>query len=174
TLVLPSTTGWTATVGGGGNGWLTVSPSSGSGSAPLTVSAALNSSSTARSGTITIDGQVLTVTHAAAAGARSQLSLSASTLTFNATVVGVISTQTLLISNTGGNNLTLGAIGITGAATSDYADTGSCFAGLVLAAGASCYLKVSFDPTLTGSRAALLQIGSAAVTLVGTGQPIPG
>lgn len=80
-------------------------------------------------------------------------------------------TQTVQVSNTGGTNLTLGAIGVTGAAQADYSDTGTCSTGLVLAAGATCFLQVSFDPTTAGNRAAVLQIGSATVSLSGVGQP---
>jgi hypothetical protein len=75
-----------------------------------------------------------------------------------------------LVSNTGGTNLTLGSISINGAAKADYADKGSCAAGLILAAGASCFLQVSFDPSVTGSRPATLQIGSASIGLSGSGE----
>ncbi len=170
-LVLPSTTAWSATIGGGGSGWLAVTPSSGTGSAPLTFSVSSNTSSSSRSGTITIDGQMLTITQAAATGATSKLSLSASSLAFPASMVGVATTQTVQVSNTGGTNLTLGAISVTGAAQADYSDTGTCSTGLVLAAGATCFLQVSFDPTTAGNRAAVLQIGSATVSLSGVGQP---
>lgn len=174
TLVLPSTTTWNASIGGGGSGWLTVTPTSGTGSAPLTYSAGANLTSTARTGTITIDGQVLTVTQAAAAGAASQLSLSASSLTFDTTMLGATTTKTLLVSNTGGTSLSVGQISITGGAQLDFADTGTCSAGLVLPPGASCYLRVSFDPTTSGNRSAVLQIGSTSVALTGVGQAFAG
>jgi pseudomonalisin len=174
TLVLPSTTTWNASIGGGGAGWLTVTPTSGTGSAPLTYSAGANVSSTARTGTITIVGQVLTVTQAAAAGAGSQLSLSASSLTFDAAMVGVSATKTLLVSNTGGTSLSVGQISITGGAQSDFTATGTCSAGLLLSPGASCFLRVSFDPTAAGSRSAVLQIGSTSVALMGLGQAFQG
>jgi subtilase family serine protease len=170
-LVLPSTTAWSATIGGGGSGWLAVTPGSGTGSASLTFSTSANTATSSRSGTITISGQVLTVTQAAAAGGAAQLTLSASSLTFNATMVGTATTETIEVSNAGGTNLTLGSISITGAAQADYVETGSCSAGLVLSAGASCFLQVRFDPSTTGSRGAVLQIGSASVALTGVGQP---
>jgi subtilase family serine protease len=171
TLLLPSTTTWSATVGGGGSGWLTVTPTSGTGSAPLTYSAAANTASTARTGTITIDGQVLTVTQAAASGA-ARLNLSSSSLGFGTDIVGTTTpNQTVLVSNTGGANLTLGAISITGDAQADYADTGTCSAGLVLAPGASCVLYITFDATAAGVRAATLNIGSMSIALSGTGSP---
>lgn len=169
TLSLPAGTAWSATVGGGGSGWLTVTPTSGTSSAPLTYSAAANTASTARTGTITIDGQVLTVTQAAATGA-AQLNLSSSSLSFGSDAVGTVtSNQTVLVSNTGGVNLALGTISVTGAAQADYADTGTCSAGLVLAPGASCVLHITFDPTTAGARTATLNIGSTSITLSGTG-----
>jgi hypothetical protein len=170
TLTLPSTTMWSATVGGGGSGWLTVTPTSGTGSAPLTYSASANTGANPRSGTITIDGQVLTATQAAASGA-AQLSVSTSSLSFGDDDVGAPTTKGLLVSNTGGTTLTVGAISISGAAAGDYADTGSCAEGLMLAPGTSCYLQVSFDPSVTGSRSATLHIGSDSIALSGTGEP---
>jgi subtilase family serine protease len=172
TLNLPAGTTWSASVGGGGSGWLTVSPASGTGGAPLTFSAAANSGTTARTGTITIEGQVLTVTQAAASGAATQLTVSTSTLSFGTDSVGTPTAgQTLLVSNTGGTSLSLGSISLTGGAATDYADSGTCVAGLALAPGASCLLQVSFDPTATGSRSAVLHIGSTTVSLSGTGSP---
>jgi hypothetical protein len=144
------------------------------GSATLTYSVGANLSSTARTGMITINGQVLTVTQAAAAGAGSHLSLSASSLTFDTTMLGMTTTKTLLVSNTGGTSLSVGQISITGAAQLDFTDTGTCSAGLVLSPGASCFLRVSFNPTTTGSRSAVLQIGSTSVALTGIGQPFSG
>ena len=88
--------------------------------------------------------------------------------------MGTTTTQTLLVSNTGGTTLTLGQISITGAAQADYADTGTCSTGLVLSAGASCLLRVTFDPTTGGSRSGVLQIGSTSVTLAGVGQALAG
>jgi hypothetical protein len=101
--------------------------------------------------------------------------LSVSALNFGADMVGsTTAAQTLLVSNTGGTSITLGSISITGAARADYADTGTCVAGLVLAPGASCFLRVTFDPSVAGSRSATLQIGSASLTLSGTGEPATG
>jgi hypothetical protein len=76
----------------------------------------------------------------------------------------------VLVSNTGGANLTLGQISITGTAQSDFTDKGTCHAGLVLTPGASCFLQVTFDPTAAGTRSAALNIGSASVALIGTGE----
>jgi pseudomonalisin len=170
TLTLPSTTSWSAAVGGGGSGWLTVTPGSGTGSAPLTYAAAANTAATSRTGTITIDGQVLTVTQAAASGS-SQIVVSSSTLSFGSDQVGLTTpAQRILVSNTGGSALTLGTISITGSAQTDYGDSGSCVTGLMLAAGASCFLQVTFDPTAAGARSATLQLGSTSIALSGTGE----
>jgi subtilase family serine protease len=174
TLTLPATTAWTASITGG-SGWLALTPASGTGSAPLTFSTTANTAATSRTATITIDGQVLTVTQAAASGAAGQLTLSAPTLNFGTDVVGNTSAgQTVLVSNSGGTSITLGSISIAGADGADYADTGTCSAGLVLAPGASCFLRVTFDPTATGGRPATLQIGSASLPLSGTGEPASG
>jgi pseudomonalisin len=168
TLNVPINTAWSSSVSG--SGWLTVTPASGNGSAPLTYSAAVNTAAAARIATVTIDGQVLTVTQAAGGGA-AQLSLSSSTMNFGSDAVGVSTAgQTVLVSNTGGANLNLGQISITGAAQLDFADTGTCSAGLVLTPGASCFLQVTFDPTAAGNRSAALHVGSASVALSGTGE----
>jgi pseudomonalisin len=185
-LTLPSTTAWSAVVSGGGAGWLSVTPASGTGSAPLTYSAAANSSSSARSATITIDGQVLTVTQAAGAGSTAQANVSSSALGFGTDAIGQPTTgQQVLVSDTGNASLTLGTITLSGSAAADFSDSGSCVAGLVLTPGASCYLNVTFDPTALGSRTAMLQIGISgaspvSVTLsgmgnseVGTDGPLP-
>ena len=171
-LSVSATTAWTASVTGG-SGWLTVTPTSGTGSAPLTYSAAINTASTARTGTITIDGQVLTVTQAAATGAAAQESLSTSSMSFGSDAVGMTTVgQTVLVSNEGGTNLAVASISLTGAAQADYAYTGTCYAGLVLTPGASCFLQVTFDPTAPGARSAVLQIGSASIALSGTGAEV--
>ena len=171
TLNLPTSTTWSASVSGGST-WLTVTPTSGTGSAPLTYSAAVNSASTARTGTITIDGQTLTVTQAAANGGAAKLSLSSSAVNFGTDQVGSAAVgQRVMVSNTGGSSLSVGQISITGTAQADYAETGTCYAGLVLVPGASCFVQVTFEPTVAGVRPATLQIGTASIALSGTGVP---
>jgi len=176
-LTLPSTTSWSAIVGGGGAGWLSVTPASGTGSAPLTFSATVNSASSARSGTITVDGQVLTVTQAAGKGSTAAVNLSSSSLGFGADSLGQLtSSQQVLVSDTGDASLTLSSITLGGNAPGDFSQSGSCVAGLVLDPGASCYLNISFDPSVLGSRTATLQIdlnggGSTSINLSGTGNP---
>jgi hypothetical protein len=114
------------------------------------------------------------VTQAAANGAAGQLALSGSALNFGVDEVGnTTSGQRVLVSNSGGTNINLGSIGITGAAQTDYAAAGTCIAGLLLVPGASCFLQVSFDPTAAGDRSATLQVGSSVVTLAGSGIESP-
>lgn len=171
-LTLASSSSWAASAASSGN-WLSVAPASGTGSAPLTYAAAVNNAASPRTGTITVAGQVLTVTQAAAAGS-AQLVLSTSSLNFGSDSVSQRSNaQRLLVSNSGNAALTLGSLNLTGTAA-DYSDTGSCVTGLTLAAGASCYLDVTFDPTAAGARAAALSIGvsgggATIVNLSGTG-----
>jgi subtilase family serine protease len=149
-LSVPSTTSWSAGVSAGAVGWLTVTPARGTGSYALTYAATENTSATSRSGTITVDGQVLTVTQAAASGA-AQFELSSSSIGFGTDPVGQTTTERLLLSNTGGTGATLGAIDFTGAAAADFTDSGSCIAGLLLGAGASCYVLIGFDPKVSGA-----------------------
>jgi subtilase family serine protease len=180
TLTVPSTTSWSASVSAGATGWLSVTPTHGTGSYPLTYATAANSSTSSRSGTITVDGQILTVTQAASSGAAAHVNLSSSSMAFGTDPVGeATSYQSLLVSNTGGTNWTLGAISLTGTQAGNFAYSGSCASGLVLAPGASCYLLVTFDPSVTGALAATLEIGVAggnpvSVALSGTGTPAPG
>ncbi len=180
TLTLPANTAWTAAVGASGAGWLSVTPSSGTGSEPLTYSAAQNPLTTARSGTITIDGQVLTVTQAAqtaANGNAPQLDSPTQSINFGTDAVGSASAdRQIVLGNTGNANLVLGAITIGGTAADAFSDSGSCTDGTLLVPGAVCYLDVSFDPSAVGSNVANLQIDlggqdAANVALSGTGVP---
>jgi pseudomonalisin len=177
TLTLPSTTSWNAVVSGSG-GWLAIQPTHGTGSTVLSFSATANSLPNARSGTITIAGQVLAVTQAAAtagSGNTAQASLSATQIGFGSDEVAeATSSQRVLISDTGNANLVLGSISLVGADATDFSESGSCVAGLALNPGSSCYVDIVFDPAAVGSRTATLLIdfsggGSANVGLSGTG-----
>jgi hypothetical protein len=176
TLTLPPSTAWTASVGGGG--WLSVTPVSGKGSTILTFAASANRSTASRSASITIDGQVLTVTQAAASAANGDsavLGLSAATLSFGSDPIGTATaTQQLLIGDTGNASLTLGAITLGGVDAADFVDSGSCASGVVLVPGAECYFDIGAVAQATGALSANLQIdidgGSAtSVALAATG-----
>jgi len=120
-------------------------------------------------------GQVLTVIQAPGTGHSGQISLSTATIGFGTAVIGEPTPgQPVLVSNTGSASLTLTSVGVVGSAAGDYSESGNCVAGLNLAAGASCFLTVAFDPTAVGNRVAALQIlvsggSSASTTLSGSG-----
>ena len=181
TLTLPSTTPWNALVSGS-SGWLTILPTHGTGSTVLTFSATANPQPNARSGTITIAGQVLAVTQAAAtagSGNAAQASLSSAQIAFGSDQVALAtSSHRVLVSDTGNASLVLGSVSLGGADAADFSESGSCTAGLALSPGSSCYIDVAFDPAAIGSRTATLLIdfsggGSANVGLSGTGTASP-
>lgn len=97
-------------------------------------------------------------------------SLSSSLLTFPSQWVGTTSaTQNLTLTNTGSAPLTTSSIVTNG----DFAQTNAC--GTSVAAGASCTISVTFTPTATGARSAMVTITDNAtgspqtVALSGTG-----
>ena len=88
----------------------------------------------------------LTVTGAAAG-------LSPSSLTFTSQAVGGTSAaRAITLNNTGNAALSLTSIALTGANPGDFAQTNTC--GTSVAAGASCSISVTFDPTASGNRSA--------------------
>lgn len=106
--------------------------------------------------------------------------LSATTLNFASQMLGTSSgVQTVTLSNTGSAALTLGSITLGGGNPADFAKAGTCVAGASVAAGGSCTLSVTFTPTATGARSAILSVahnasGSpSAITLAGTGSAVP-
>ncbi|UWZ86218.1 choice-of-anchor D domain-containing protein [Occallatibacter riparius] len=94
--------------------------------------------------------------------------LSASSLTFPATVIGVTSAaQTVTITNSGGNPLTSIAVSVTGA----FQQNNNCTT--QLAAHASCAINVVYLPTAAGKETGTLSVGdilkTQTVSLAGTG-----
>ncbi len=169
TLTLPATTAWSATIAANPVGWLTVTPATGSGSAPLSLFASANTGSSPRTATLTVDGQTLTVTQAAASGTTNEiLSASAPSLTFATSVVGLATaTQRILVSDPGNTTLMIAAVTFSGAAAADFSATGSCVGGLALTPGSSCYIDVAFDPGASGIRSASLLVSLSDGTAVG-------
>ena len=104
-------------------------------------------------------------------------SLSAAQIIFGSQLLGGSSAaQSVTIMNTGGANLSFGAI----TTTSEFAQTNTC--GTSLATGASCVVSVTFAPSAAGSRTGTLTINDGTGTaktlaLTGTGVtaglPIP-
>ena len=92
-------------------------------------------------------------------GTEASASLSPASLSFAAQAVGSYSlAQSVTLANTGNAALTISSI----AATGDFSQTSHC--GLVLAAGSSCTIEVSFAPTVTGSRNGTLTVTSSAAS----------
>jgi hypothetical protein len=90
-------------------------------------------------------------------GTGTVVSLSSTALNFGNQAVGTTSTpQTVTITNNAVVTLTLNGGNITGANAGDFAMTTTC--GSSLAPGASCMFSVTFTPTATGSRSAMLNI----------------
>lgn len=103
--------------------------------------------------------------------------LSPSSLIFGSLTVGQTSnSQTVTISSTGGQALSLNTITITGANAADFSITGNnCNAPAVLQTGSSCSVLISFAPSAAGARSAALTITDNAspttqsASLAGTG-----
>lgn len=105
-------------------------------------------------------------------------SLTPSSLAFSAEDVGSISSPlSVTLQNTGSGPLTISSVSFTGTNAPDFSQKNNCPAGpaATLAAGLSCTIDVTFDPTGTGSRAASLAVTDDAasspqtIALVGVG-----
>ncbi|MGO9590578.1 MAG: choice-of-anchor D domain-containing protein, partial [Candidatus Acidiferrales bacterium] len=95
-------------------------------------------------------------------------------LSFGSVTVGTTSAvKTVTLKNVGTTSITITSVTIAGTAAGDYAQTPSC--GSSLAASASCTISVTFKPTTTGTRSAILKVTDNAagspqtVSLTGTG-----
>jgi hypothetical protein len=98
-------------------------------------------------------------------GTGTQAQLSATTLAFPVTALGVKSAaKNVTLTNVGTTTLTISGVSITGTNAVDFSQTNTC--GTSLAAGASCTISVAFSPTAIGSRT-----GSVAITDSGGGSP---
>ena len=80
---------------------------------------------------------------------------SSSSETFGSTDVNTTSQPlTMALTNVGTGTLTVTSIGITGADAGDFAQTNNC--GSTLAPGAFCQINMTFTPTTSGNRTAVL------------------
>jgi hypothetical protein len=102
------------------------------------------------------------------------VNLSAGTLSFPAQSVGSTSTaQSVTLLNSGGGDMTIVSIAVTGGNASDFSPANNC--PVVLSPNNSCTINVTFTPTAGGTRTAAVTItdnGSGSpqtVTLSGTG-----
>ncbi len=108
-------------------------------------------------------------------------SVTPTALSFTQTLNSTSIAQAVTVRNTGGQPLTLGAIGISGANAAEYmiGAASTCSTGTVLNGGANCNLQVTFRPTVAGARSAQLSIAHnataspALVSLTGTGTATP-
>ena len=95
-------------------------------------------------------------------------------LSFGTVVIGTVSSpQTVALTNAGGAPLTIGSIQLTGTGGTSFALANSC--GASLAAGATCNIQVTFDPTAAATASASLTFvddsatSPQSVALSGTG-----
>ena len=102
------------------------------------------------------------------------LQLSPASLSFGVEVVGTESTlQAVTLTNTGGSELAINNVAITGANAADFNQNSAC--GSSLAAGASCAINVTFAPSQMGQRSASMTIsdngtdGPQTLSLIGDG-----
>ena len=102
------------------------------------------------------------------------VTLSPNSLTFSTRAIGTRSAaKVVTLKNTGTSNLAIIGIAITGTNAGDFTQTHNCGSSLV--AGASCTINVTFEPTGSGTRMAVLSIMDNAagnpqrVTLTGIG-----
>jgi hypothetical protein len=107
-------------------------------------------------------------------GAAATVSLSPTSLTFASQSVGTTSAaQSVTLSNTGNAALNITSLAITGSNAGDFAQINTC--GGSVAAGGTCTISVTFDPTASGSRTASVGITDNAsgspqsISLSGTG-----
>jgi hypothetical protein len=100
------------------------------------------------------------------------ISVSPTSLSFSQTVNTTSSAQTVTVSNTGNATLTVSGVSLTGADATQFSQTNNCSS---VAAGSSCTISVTFNPTSAGSKSASISISHNASgspttsSLVGTG-----
>jgi Big-like domain-containing protein len=87
----------------------------------------------------------------------SSFSLNPTSLAFGNQAINTTSApRTVILTNTGGASGSVGVVAINGVNFADFAQANNCPS--VIAAGASCTFSVTFTPTATGDRVALLVI----------------
>ena len=102
------------------------------------------------------------------------ITLSPTSLTFTTQAVSTASAaQTITVTNSGANTLTISQVAISG----DFAQSTTCSSANPIAPGGSCTVTVQFLPTTTGTRTGVLTIygnvpgGQTTANLTGTGAP---
>jgi len=93
----------------------------------------------------------------------STLRLSTLQVSFIDVALSATSSRTVTLTNSGDRSVSIYGMAITGTNSRDFVQTHTC--GTELAKGASCSIRVTFKPSATGARSALLSIrNSGAVT----------
>ncbi len=121
----------------------------------------------------------VTLTGTATPTPRPRIALSSLALAYGSLQVGTPGSQTITVQNTGDATLNFSAFTLSGAASGDFTRSGTCATASVLTPAAQCDLTMTFNPTAPGSRNASLAVvsdainGTAAVSLSGTGVPVP-
>jgi hypothetical protein len=91
-----------------------------------------------------------------------ELSLAPASLSFGVSVVGNENgPQVETLTNTGGSELVINRVAITGTDATDFSQTSTC--GPSLGAGANCTLNVTFTPSALGQRSAAITIADDGV-----------
>jgi hypothetical protein len=111
---------------------------------------------------------------ASLAGTGTAIQLSPTTLNFGNQPVNTASlAKTITLSNKSSAAVSISSITITGTNVGSFSQTHTC--GASIAAGASCFIKVTFKPTATGARTAAVSVSDNGggspqkVSLAGTG-----
>ena len=120
------------------------------------------------------------IANPAAGDGAAGIAVSVTSLTFPSQTLGTTSAaQAVTLTNTGTAVLNLTALTFGGAASAEFARSGTCQVGTNVAAGGSCSLQVTFTPAASGARNATLTIshnaagGTSTLTLLGTGALAP-
>jgi hypothetical protein len=96
----------------------------------------------------------------------SMITLSPSALSFGVQTSGFVSAaKTVTLKNNGTTSYTMGAISMVGAFPTDFAQTNTC--GTTVAAGATCTISVTFDPTASENANAQLLITATNGSVLG-------
>jgi hypothetical protein len=113
-----------------------------------------------------------------------ELGASPTNLAFGTTTVGSTQSKSVQLTNLGSSgdpSITIQQTSITGTDAAQFSDSYDDAANLVLAAGASTSVSVSFAPTSTGAKSATLQVAHSGantpltISLTGTGSsPVSG
>ena len=97
-------------------------------------------------------------------GTQTELSRSPATLSFGDKDIddGGTASQTSTVKNSGTEGITISSVGVTGDFAQSTGNSDDCVATKVLAANDTCNVRVTFDPTATGSRTGMATVHSNA------------